>query len=79
MNEKRTLTAHEIQHAAGRLRTQCDALIVLVIRVDDVVYSSDPRLAPKDLGETLEREIPNLVENMTEQRKRGTNYAAPGK
>ena len=59
-----------------RLRTDSEALAVIVIRADDAAYSVDPGVSPRSFGEMVENEIPNLVEDMAKKRTR-TNHAAP--
>lgn len=65
------LSLVQLQRTAHRLRAESDALIVLVIRADDVAFSVDPAVSPRDAGETIEREIPSLVQHLSEQLKRG--------
>lgn len=61
----------QLSAMATRLRTQSGALVVLVIRVDDVAFSVDPAMAPKDAGETIEAELPALVQHLAESRRKG--------
>jgi hypothetical protein len=51
-----------------RLRREAGALVVFVIRTDDVSYSVDPGVAPKDFGELVEGELPNLVQDLAQKR-----------
>lgn len=53
-----------------KLRRESGALFVIAVRSEDAAYSCDPRLAPRDFGETIEREIPNLVEDLAKHRTR---------
>lgn len=65
------LGAKEIQIHAQRLRSESDALIVLVICANDVSFAVDPRVSPRDAGETVESVVGGLVQQLTDQRKRG--------
>jgi hypothetical protein len=58
-----------LMRQATRLRVNSGALIVVVIRVDDVAYSVDPGVAPKDAGETIKTELPALIQHLTESRR----------
>lgn len=65
------LSTKDVQIQANRLRVDSDALIVLVIGVNDVSFSVDPSVSPRDAGETVENVIGGLVQQLTEARKRG--------
>jgi hypothetical protein len=54
----------------AQLRRKYDALAVLVITADEVSYSVDPKLSPRDFGETVETEIPKLVESLAADRQK---------
>jgi hypothetical protein len=51
---------HKIEIEAERLRKQNDALLVLIIKPDWGFIATDPRMATKDVVETLRNEIPNV-------------------
>ena len=63
-----SLNTAALSHRAEQLLRESGALIVIVIRPDDVAYAADPQLAPKDFGETLENEIPTLVDSLAQKR-----------
>lgn len=60
----------QLSRLAAHLRVESQALLVLVIRVNDVAFSVDPSLTPKDAGDTISNEIPSLVQHLAEQRRR---------
>jgi hypothetical protein len=61
-----------LMRMATRLRTDSEALMVIVIRVNDVAFSVDPGVSPKDAGETIEAELPALVQHLAESRAKRT-------
>ncbi|MDR3797994.1 MAG: hypothetical protein P4K93_07565 [Terracidiphilus sp.] len=71
MAEKRLPNTAELMRKATQLRTDSEALIVIVIRVNDVAFSVDPGVAPKDAGETIESELPALLQHLAESREKG--------
>jgi hypothetical protein len=70
MPEPRTLDTNSLSRALDRLRRESGALLVVAVRRDDVAFAADPALAPRDFGETLENEIPSLVQALAAQRTR---------
>ncbi len=58
---------------ATRLRTESDALMVLVIRVDDVAFSVDPALSLKDARDRINAELPAFIEHLAETRGKGNH------
>ena len=68
MSDKRLPDTAELMRRATRLRTDSEALMVIVIRVDDVAFSVDPGVSPKDARETIEAELPSLVQHLAESR-----------
>jgi hypothetical protein len=72
MNAERQLpNTAAVSRMCARLRTESEALLVIAIRVDDVAFSVDRNVSPRDFGETLEREIPALVDALVAQRTKG--------
>jgi hypothetical protein len=49
--------------------------MVVVIRVNDVAFSVDPGLSPRDAGETVKTELPALVQHLAESRRKD-NHAS---
>ncbi len=70
MQEKKLPNTAELMRQANKLRTESEALVVLVIRLDDVAFSVDPGVAPKDAAETIENELPAIVQHLNESRKK---------
>jgi hypothetical protein len=60
----------EMMRRATKMRIDSEALLVLVIRTDDVAFSVDPGLAPKDAMDTIQTELPLIVQHLGESRKR---------
>lgn len=54
---------------ADYLRKQSDAILVLVIRPHDSVFSVDPGCAPVDAGELVAEYLPRLMSRVEEARK----------
>jgi hypothetical protein len=59
-----------VSHMAARLRNESEALLVLVIRVNDTAFSVDPSVSPKDAAELLRAEVPELFAHLAEIRKK---------
>jgi hypothetical protein len=78
VSEKRLPDTAALMRLATRLRTDSEALMVIVIRVNDVAFSVDPGVSPRDAGETIEAELPSLVQHLAESRGKG-NHAPEGK
>lgn len=62
-----------LMRLATRLRTESEALIVIAIRVNDVAFSVDPGVSPRDAGETIEAELPAFVQHLAESRGKGSH------
>ena len=69
MAEKRLPNTAALTRMADRLRTDSEALLVLVIRVNDVAFSVDPGVTPKDAAETIQTELPKFIAHLKESRK----------
>lgn len=78
MSDKRLPDTAALMRLATRLRTDSEALLVLVIRVEDVAFSVDPNVSPKDAGLTVENELAAVVQHLAESRGKG-NHAPQGK
>lgn len=67
------LTSTRSLSAAARwIRKGSDALLVLVIRPDDVAFDADPRLAPMDAINTVRDELPSLLQHLIHERAKRT-------
>ncbi len=62
MSDSKTMANQDVIRECGRLRANSDALLVVVIRPNDVSFSVDPKLSPRDFGETLSNEIGKMVQ-----------------
>jgi hypothetical protein len=69
--DKRLPNTAALMRQATRLRIESEALLVVVIRVDDVAFSVDPGVSPKDAGETIKAELPAIIQHLAESRKKG--------
>ena len=70
MAEKRLPNTAATARMAARLRTDSEALLVLVIRVNDTAFSVDPGVSPKDAAELLRTELPAFAAHLSEDRKK---------
>ena len=61
-------TTSGMSRAAAWLRKGGDAVVVVVIRAEDVAFSVDPRVAPRDAIELLKQELPALMEHLQTDR-----------
>ena len=61
-------TSSGMSSAAAWLRKSGDAVVVVVIRAEDVAFSVDPRVAPRDAIELLKQELPALMEHLQSDR-----------
>ncbi len=68
--DKRLPDTAALMRKATQLRTESEALMVVVIRVNDVAFSVDPGVSPKDAGETIEAELPALVQHLADSRRK---------
>lgn len=68
--DKKLPDTAELMRRATRLLNDSEALLVIVIRVEDVAFAVDPGVSPKDAGETIEAELPALIQHLTESRKK---------
>lgn len=73
-NKQDLTTTSGISKAAAWLRKGGDAVIVVVIRAEDVAFSVDPRVAPRDAVDLVRRELPELLMHLQLERdKKGAN------
>jgi hypothetical protein len=56
---------------AEYLRKQAAAFAVVVLRRDDGVIAVDPDLTPRDAGELISQQLPQLLANVDQARKEG--------
>lgn len=61
-------SAHSLTGATEWVRKRADALLVLVIRPGDVVFSVDPDLSAMNAVDLIENALPALLEQLVEQR-----------
>ena len=69
----RTPDTAMLTNLCARMRRDSGALIVLCIRPEDVAFNVDPAIAPRDVAQTIEDELPNIVQHITNQRKGSTH------
>jgi hypothetical protein len=70
MADKHLPNTAAVARMATRLRTDSEALLVLVIRVNDTAFSVDPGVSPKDAAELLRAELPTFAQHVAESRKK---------
>lgn len=58
---------HSLEGAAQWIRKRSDALLVLVIRPNDVAFAVDPRLAPVDAIAAVCEEMPGLLQHLIQR------------
>lgn len=61
-------STHSLQGAAGWIRKNSGARLVLVIRAQDVACSVDEGLEPLDAIQTVRDELPQLLQHLIDQR-----------
>jgi hypothetical protein len=66
---------HALQSMTEWLRKKSGALLVCVVRVDDLAISADPQLAPRDSQNLLEDRMPALHDRLQEERKKARELA----
>ena len=49
------------------LRKKWGALVVLVVRGEDIAYSTEPGLLPRAVGEILRAETPAIVQGLADR------------
>ncbi|MHB1673811.1 MAG: hypothetical protein ACYCSP_06120 [Acidobacteriaceae bacterium] len=54
-------TTNGMASAAAWLRKKADGIVVIVIRAQDVAFSVDPRIAPRDAMDLVKQELPDLL------------------
>lgn len=59
---------HSLEGAAEWVRKKSGALLVLVVRGEDVAFALDPAIRLADAGAMVEAAMPELVESVTRQR-----------
>jgi hypothetical protein len=64
-----------IQAAAEWIRKKSGALLVCVVRVDDLAISADSALAPRDSENLLEDRMPALHARLQEERTKARELA----
>lgn len=72
MAEKRAwdlTTTNALQAAATWLLRKSGALLVCVVRVDDLAIAGDPKLAPRDVLTVLDDRLVMLHERLQESRR----------
>ena len=61
-------SASAIQAAAVWLQKKSGALLVVIVRVDDLAVAADPQLAPRDSAYLIEDREMEIWERLKEQR-----------
>lgn len=69
-------STHSLEGAAGWIRKRSGALLVLVIRPNDVAFDVDPNLAPVDAIATVREEMPGLLQHLMAQRQKRKSAGA---
>ena len=64
-------STHSLQGAAGWVRKQSGAAVVLVIRKGDWAVDADPALLPQEVVGTVRDVLPPLYQMMLERRGKG--------
>ena len=59
---------NSLRSAAKWIRGGSDALLVLVIRPNDVAFDVDPKLAPMEAIKTVRDELPALLQHLIDER-----------
>ena len=59
-----------IKAGAARLRSEADALLVIVVTPDHVFYSDDPRLKPEDAARVMRDEAQTIASHMKANRQK---------
>lgn len=62
-------SVNALQSAAVWMLKKAGALMVVVIRVDDLAVSADPMLAPRDSQALLEDRMPQIHETLQRERE----------
>ncbi len=64
-------SVNSLAGAAKWIRKGSNALLVLVVRPNDVAFDVDPALAPMDAINTVRNELPELLQQLIDQRAKG--------
>lgn len=70
-NDRQLPNTAALSRMCAKLRAETEALLVVAIRVDDVGFSVDPGVSPREFAEQLSNEIPALVQALAAQRTKG--------
>lgn len=65
--------------AAEWVRAKSGALLVLVVRAEDVAFAVDDAIAPKDAATMVEAAMPEIVAKLDERRRLARDMAEAGK
>lgn len=67
---------HSLEGAAEWIRNKSGALLVLVVRPEDVAFAVDPLIAPKDAGDMVEVAMQGVPLRLEMQRAAAKDLAA---
>lgn len=67
---------HSLEGAAEWIRKGSGALLVLVVRAEDVAFAVDPMIAPKDAGDMVEVAMQGVPLRLEMQRAAAKDLAA---
>lgn len=59
---------HSLEGAAEWIRKQSDALLVLVVRAEDVAFAVHPEVAPRDAEDMVQIAMEGVPERLKQQR-----------
>ena len=62
-------SSNALQAAAVWLLKKAGALLVVIVRIDDLAIAADPQLAPRDSQNLLEDRMPDLHERLEAERQ----------
>jgi hypothetical protein len=70
---------HSLEGAAEWIRKNSDALLVLVVRAEDVAFAVDPQVSPSSAVEMVELVMPNAMIRLEQMRIAARDRAAEKK
>jgi hypothetical protein len=67
---------HSLEGAAEWIRKNSGALLVLVVRAEDIAFAVDAQIAPADAREMVELVMPDVQHRLEQQRMAARDLAA---